>query len=74
MIKRIDLDGSSNEINKLLEQYKSLIDFKDKTQKDNYKWIESFIKYQNKKHPEEDSTEIIKDAIDIHIKCFMNRK
>lgn len=47
-----------------------MVDFEDKTQKDNFKWIENFLKYQKRKHPNEDNTSFMLDLMEIHIRCF----
>lgn len=66
-----DLDGGVQE---LLNEYKSMIDFSDKTQKSNFKWVESYLKYQKKKHPEEDNVPFMLDVIELHNRCFLHRK
>lgn len=60
-------------VEQLLNRYKNLINFENKDQKNNFKWIESFLKYQKRKHPEEDNRGFLLDAIAIHIHCFMSR-
>jgi hypothetical protein len=55
-------------MNKLLNDYKLLIDFEDKMQKDNYKFVEKYIKFQVRKNRldwEQDCLEFLKDAIDL---------
>jgi hypothetical protein len=66
------LDGSTQE--ELLEQYKSLIDFGNKDEKNNFKWVEFFLRYQKKHHIEEDNCKFLSDAIDLHQKLFQSRK
>ncbi|MBP1308794.1 hypothetical protein JOD82_001814 [Paenibacillus sp. 1182] len=61
-------------IQALLNQYKELIDFTDKTQKSNFKWVSSFLTYQNKKHPNEDNESFMLDAIDVHKRYLLTRK
>lgn len=55
----------------LLLHYKGLINFEDKDQKNNFKWIDSFLKYQKRKHPEEDNRGFMLETINLHVKCFM---
>jgi hypothetical protein len=61
-------------MNKLLNDYKLLIDFEDKMQKDNYKFVEKYVKYQVRKNRldwEQDCLEFLKDAIDLQ-KVLLN--
>lgn len=69
---RSDIYGGNYE--DLINQYKILIDFKDKTQKCNFKWITGFIKYQSKHYPNEDLTSFLLTTIELHKKCFPSRK
>lgn len=66
------LDGGNEE--QLLAYYKSLIDFSSKDEKSNYKWVESFLKYQKKKHPTECNCSFLSTAIELHIKLFVSRR
>lgn len=53
-------------MNELLLQYKNLLDFNDKMQKSNMKFVESYLKFQKrKKRPdwEQDCIEFLKGAI-----------
>lgn len=55
-------------INNLLGQYKHLIDFDDKMQKLNFKFVEKYISFQkrkNRKDWEQDCIEFLTDAIDL---------
>jgi hypothetical protein len=64
-------------MNKLLNDYKLLIDFEDKMQKDNYKFVEKYIKYQVRKNRldwEQDCLEFLKDAIDLQKVLLKNIK
>lgn len=67
-------DGHSGGIQDLVGLYKSLIDFSNKDQKNNFKFVESFLRYNAKKHPDEDNTQFVLDAIEIHTRVFVNRK
>jgi hypothetical protein len=66
------LDGSGQE--ELLEQYRSLIDFGDKDEKNNFKWVESFLKNQKKRHPEENNCTFLSTVIELHQKLFVSRR
>lgn len=50
---------------KLLE-YKGLIDFSDKMEKDNFKYIDKIVK--SKRFSEEEKYSIVCDIIDIHLR------
>ncbi|EOO11330.1 hypothetical protein [Bacillus cereus] len=55
-------------MNELLAEYKHLIDFKDKMQKSNYKFVENYLRYQKRKNRdgwEGDCIEFLKGAISI---------
>lgn len=55
-------------MNELLMQYKNSLDFTDKMQKSNMKFVESYLKFQKrKKRPdwEQDCIEFLKGAIDL---------
>ena len=55
-------------INSLLAQYKHFIDFDDKMQKSNFKFVEKYIAFQqrkNRKDWEQDCVDFLVDAIDL---------
>ncbi len=61
-------------ISELLKKYKHLIDFNDKMQKSNYKFVEGYISYQKRKFPEMWESDCIKfliDAIDLQEKLLL---
>lgn len=63
-------------INKLLGTYKQIIDFTDKMQKDNYKFVERYVSYQMKKNRQgwrRDCVYFLNDAIDVHLKFLGDR-
>lgn len=56
-------------IQELLEQYKQLINFEDKMQKSNFKFVTMFLKYEKRKKKEnweQGCIEFLEDVIDIH--------
>lgn len=56
-------------IQELLDQYKQLINFEDKMQKSNFKFVTMFLKYEkrNKRENwEQGCIEFLEDVIDIH--------
>jgi hypothetical protein len=57
----------------LLDSYKSLIDFSDKDQKNNFKWLVSYLGYQTKNYPEIDNTQFLLDAIDLQSNTFVRK-
>lgn len=55
-------------MNELLAEYKHLIDFKDKMQKNNFKYVEKYLSYEKRKNRdgwEEGCIAFLKDAISI---------
>ena len=63
-------------INNLLNKYKQMIDFRDKMQKDNYKFVERYISYQIKKKRdgwERDCIDFLDGAIDVHLSFLSSR-
>ncbi|UUV47102.1 hypothetical protein [Bacillus phage vB_BanS-Thrax5] len=63
-------------INDLLGTYKKIIDFNDKMQKDNYKFVERYISYQMKKNRQgwrRDCIDFLDDAIDVHLRFLGDR-
>lgn len=57
-----------------MQQYKSMVDFTNKDEKNNYKWVEQFLKNQKKRHPEEDNISFLLDLIRIHQSFIKRRK
>ncbi|MNN17247.1 hypothetical protein D3C81_1304280 [compost metagenome] len=60
-------------VNSLLAKYKSLIDFSDQTQRNNYKTVESYIRYLKKKDSEEEIVWFIQKTIDLHMVTLYRR-
>lgn len=57
----------------LLVEYKSLLNFKDKTQSDNLKFVEFYIRYTKKKDKEnwiEKCCWFVREAISLHSSTF----
>lgn len=64
-------------MNSLLAQYKHLIDFDDKMQKSNFKFVEKYISFQqrkNRKGWEQDCVEFLTDAIDLQNTLLLHIK
>lgn len=64
-------------MNKLLAEYKHLIDFKDRMQKNNFKFVEGYLKFQKRKNHEgweDDCIEFLKDAITLQNELLVNIK
>lgn len=64
-------------MNKLLAEYKHLIDFKDRMQKNNFKFVEGYLKFQKRKNREgweDDCIEFLKDAITLQNELLVNIK
>ncbi|MEC0031036.1 hypothetical protein P4L24_24650 [Bacillus cereus] len=64
-------------MNKLLAEYKHLIDFKDKMQKNNFKFVEGYLKFQKRKNREgweDDCIDFLKDAITLQNELLVNIK
>lgn len=61
-------------VNELLANYKHLIDFEDKMQKSNFKFVKSYISFQERKNKdwELDCVAFLIDAIDLQKKLLMN--
>lgn len=62
-------------MNKLLSDYKHLINFEDKMQKSNYKFVENYIKFQSRKNRtgwEQDCIEFLNGAIDLQKGLLQN--
>ncbi|AGI11917.1 hypothetical protein X915_gp087 [Bacillus phage vB_BanS-Tsamsa] len=62
-------------INVLLGKYKHLIDFEDNMQKNNYKWVEGYIRFQKRKNRagwEDDCIELLVDAIDLQMEFLID--
>ena len=49
-------------------EYKDLIDFSDKMEKDNFKYIDKLVKGKSKIFSEEEKYLIVCDVIDIHLR------
>lgn len=59
----------------LLASYKHLVNFEDKMQKDNYKFVESYIgfyKRKNRPNWEEDCIDFLKGAIKLQEDMLLN--
>ena len=56
-------------------EYKDLIDFSDKMEKDNFKYIDKLVKSKSKMFSEDEKYSIVCDVIDIHLKylSYKNR-
>ncbi|MEB9469450.1 hypothetical protein P4J10_22935 [Bacillus cereus] len=64
-------------MNKLLAEYKHLIDFKDRMQKNNFKFVEGYLKFQKRKNREgweDDCIDFLKDAITLQNELLVNIK
>lgn len=62
-------------INELLAQYKHLIDFNDKMQKSNYKFVEGYIGFQKRKKRkdwEKDCVDFLNGAIQVQNEFLSN--
>ncbi|PES54467.1 hypothetical protein [Bacillus thuringiensis] len=62
-------------MNKLLAEYKHLIDFQDRMQKSNFKFVEGYLKFQKRKNREgweDDCIEFLKDAITLQNELLVN--
>ena len=61
-------------VNELLSNYKHLIDFNDKMQKSNFKFVKSYVSYQERKNKdwENDCVAFLTDAIDLQNKLLLN--
>lgn len=62
-------------INVLLGKYKHLINFEDKMQKSNYKFVEGYIRFQkrkNREHWEYDCIRFLLGAIDLQKELLNN--
>ncbi|PED16343.1 hypothetical protein CON01_00405 [Bacillus thuringiensis] len=62
-------------MNKLLAEYKHLIDFQDRMQKSNFKFVECYLKFQKRKNREgweDDCVEFLKDAITLQNELLVN--
>jgi hypothetical protein len=45
-------ESKVDEIQKLLKEYKTYIDFTDTMQRNNYKFVENYIRFQKRKYPD----------------------
>lgn len=64
-------DGSSIEV--LKQQYKDLINFSDSMQKNNFKFVDQYLKRQMKRQPdnwEQDCESFLHDVIDLQKKLL----
>ncbi|UUV46842.1 hypothetical protein [Bacillus phage vB_BanS-Thrax4] len=62
-------------INVLLGKYKHLINFDDNMQKNNYKWVEGYIRFQKRKNRtgwEDDCIELLVGAIDLQMEFLID--
>lgn len=72
-IFRGDHMETEGKISTLLNEYKQLINFNDKMQKGNYKFVNWYIQYYKKKKQNnwiEDCIEFLTDAIDLQHKVM----
>lgn len=63
-------------ISHLLGVYKQTIDFSDKMQKDNYKFVERYLSYQTRKKRQgwrRDCVDFLDGAIDVQLKFLADR-
>lgn len=58
----------------LFKYYRSIVDFSDKDQKSNFKWIEGFLRHQKKHHPTEDNCRFLSTTIYFHFILFRVRE
>lgn len=64
-------------MNELLAEYKHLINFDDKMQKSNFKFVETYLKFYSRKKRagwEQDCVEFLKGAIDLQKHFLANLK
>lgn len=62
-------------INVLLGKYKHLINFDENMQKNNYKWVEGYIRFQKRKNHEgweDDCIELLVGAIDLQMEFLID--
>lgn len=67
-------DGSNIEV--LKQEYKELIDFSDSMQKNNFKFVDQYIRRQTKKQPigwEQDCESFLYDVIDLQKKLLRDK-
>lgn len=55
----------------LLQQYKCLIDFSDRDQKGNFKWLSNYISRQHKAKSDEINVRFLLYALDMHMSCWI---
>ena len=61
-------------ISHLLGVYKQTIDFSDKMQKDNYKFVERYLSYQTRRQGwRRDCVDFLDGAIDVQLKFLADR-
>lgn len=63
-------------ISHLLGVYKQTIDFSDKMQKDNYKFVNNYLSYQTRKKRQgwrRDCVDFLDGAIDVQLKFLADR-
>lgn len=62
-------------INVLLGKYKHLINFEDNMQKNNYKWVDGYIRFQKRKNRagwEDDCIELLQGAINLQMEFLID--
>lgn len=68
MERRKGKERKIDDVQRLLMEYKRHIDFTNRMQRNNYKFVESYIRFQKRKYPdfwEEECISFLEDAIDL---------
>lgn len=70
-----EINKKENEILSLIKEYKHLVNFEDKMEKNNFKFMEQYIKRQRRLNPDylEDCISFLTDLIDVH-KCYLENR